>query len=127
RSFGGGGLKPRNAQATVAPVRTTVPSTSSGSRGTSSRASVSSTRSWLRQTSGRNVSCVKRRSQLLTVRAVGTRGRPAKRRTRGSPTRTLKAPARAGAGEGEPREQRGDPPPAVVTAERGARGLQSAG
>jgi hypothetical protein len=42
---------------------------------------------WLSWTRGRRVSWVKLRSQLPTVRAVGTRARPQKRRTTGSPAR----------------------------------------
>jgi hypothetical protein len=80
-------VEARNAQPTVAPVRITEPSTSIVRRGRSNRASASVTRSRLSATSGASVSWVNWRNQSATVRRVGTRARPQKRVTRGSPLR----------------------------------------
>jgi hypothetical protein len=75
-------------------VVTTVPSTSMVRRGRSSWATASVTSSWFSRLKAVSVVRVNVRSQLPTVRAVGTRPRPQKRCTNGSRARYCRCSSR---------------------------------
>src|SRR5262249_13590047 len=81
------GIEAAKGQPTVAPVRTTVPSTSIVRRGRARRLMASYTICSLSRTQGARVVWVNWRSQLPTVRAVGMRANPLNRAIRGSPPR----------------------------------------